>query len=248
MTNTEEHNAARRAYAERLNQIPLGKGDSLADAVERINQQIKPFQRVLLPQMIDYSTAKEMFRYTAEKHCLRQGNAFLIDDENRVVLQNLIAYFFGFDDHTYLNPHKGIFLYGPVGSGKTFFFQVLQLVFKALSINGYILMPTRRIVQQVEEAKSFLLLNKYSSDSFCFDDLGDEPKLTKIYGQEESIMGHVLTNCYMSYVNRGQLIHATSNLLPQELENHYGSRVADRCRQLFNFVPFGDEKSKSRRT
>jgi hypothetical protein len=123
----------------------------------------------------------------------------------------------------------------------------MQLIFKSLAVNEFGLMATRRIVQQVEEAKSFLLLSKYSTDGFCFDDVGEEPKTTKIYGQEESVMGSVFTSRYMNYVHRGQLTHATSNLLPNELEDFYGSRVADRCRQLFNFVPLGNDKSVSRR-
>jgi predicted ATPase len=121
MKNTDPHKTARQAYAERLNQTPLGKGDALEDALIRINQQTKPFQKVLLPQSLDYPSAKEMFRYTADKCCLRHGHSFVIDHKNREVFQNLVAYFFGFEEHTHFNLHKGIFLYGPVGVGENFF-------------------------------------------------------------------------------------------------------------------------------
>jgi hypothetical protein len=238
---------ALRAYAARLQEAPLGKGDTLQDAQERIRQKTSPFSAHNNAQRIDYTSAKGLFHFTAQRLCERQGKRFVIDDENRWLLQNLVAYFIGDQDNCALSLHKGIYLYGPVGVGKTFVFQALRVFCQAVPLPTFTLVPTRQIVQEVEKAKSFVETEKYYGGVGCFDDLGDEPLLTKIYQREENVMSLILSQRYEAYLSKGQLTHITSNLLPSELEAHYGSRIADRCRQLFNFVPLGNKSSVSRR-
>lgn len=247
MTNTDDPNEARRAYARRVNQTRLGEGDSLQDVLERIRQKTPAFSSPIHTQMIDYTTAKEIFKYTAERLCERQGKVFVIDDENRWVLQNLVAYFIGDQAHCAFSLQKGVYLYGPVGVGKTFIFQAFRLFCQAVHYPSFTIIPTRQIVREVEKAKSFAGLEKYGGGVICFDDVGEEPATTKIYHKEESVMGAILAQRYELCLAQGQLTHATSNLLPNELEAQYGSRIADRCRQLFNFVPLGDDRSRSRR-
>lgn len=247
MKNTEEPNKALRDYAQRLNQTRLGEGNTLPDVLERIRQKTPVFPLTDIPKMIDYTTAKEIFKYTAQRLCERHGRHFVIDEENRPVLQNLVAYFIGEQAHCSFSIHKGIYLYGPVGVGKTFIFQALRLFCQAIPLPAFTLVSTRQIVQELEKTKSFAGIEKYQGGTVCFDDLGDESATTKIYHQEESVMTAILTQRYEAYLSRGQLTHITTNLLPTELESRYGSRIADRCRQLFHFVPLGDDKSRSRR-
>jgi chromosomal replication initiation ATPase DnaA len=238
---------ALRAYAARLQDAPLGKGDSLQDALERIRQKTSPFSAQNHAQTIDYASAKQLFHFTAQRLCERQGKRFVIDDENRWVLQNLVAYLIGDQTNCAFSLHKGIYLYGPVGVGKTFVFQTLRVFCQAVPLPTFTVVPTRQIVQEVEKAKSFTETEKYHGGMVCFDDLGDEPLPTKIYQREENVMALILSQRYEAYLSKGQLTHVTSNLLPSELESHYGSRIADRCRQLFNFVPLGNKGSVSRR-
>ncbi|MFN8348774.1 MAG: hypothetical protein U0X91_27490 [Spirosomataceae bacterium] len=247
MTNIDDPNEARRAYALRVNQTLLGHGDTLQDVLERIRQQTPPFAAQNNRPLIDFATAKEIFRFTAERLCERQGKHFVIDEENRWVLQNLVAYFIGDPTHCAFSLQKGIYLYGPVGVGKTFIFQAFRLFCQAVHQPSFTITPTRQIVREVEKAKSLAGVEKYGGGVVCFDDVGEEPGTTKLYRQEESVMGMVLAQRYENYLAQGLLTHATSNLLPCELEAQYGSRIADRCRQLFNFVPLGDDRSRSRR-
>ncbi len=247
MKNTDERNEALRLYAQRVNQTRIGEGDTLQDVLERIRQKTPVFSPPNVLQMVDYTTAKELFKYTAERLCERHGQRFVIDDENRWILQNLVAYFIGNQAHCAFSLHKGIYLYGPVGVGKTFLFQAFRLFCQAVPLPVFNITPTRQIVLEVEKAKSFAGIEKYQGGIVCFDDLGEEPKTTKIYHTEEAVMGAILAQRYEAYLAQGQLTHVTSNLLPSELETHYGSRIADRCRQLFNFVPLGDDRSRSRR-
>lgn len=247
MKNTDGRNEALRQYAQRVNQTRIGEGETLQDVLERIRQKTPIFDRVNALQTMDYVTAKEIFKYTAERLCERHGQHFVIDEENRWVLQNLVAYFIGDSAHCALSLHKGIYLYGPVGVGKTFIFQALRLFCQAVPLPTFTIVPTHQIVQESEKAKSFAEMEKYRGGMVCFDDLGEERKPTKIYHREENILGSILAQRYETYLTQGQLTHVTTNLLPSELETHYGSRIADRCRQLFNFVPLGDDRSRSRR-
>ncbi len=247
MKNTDAHKDNLRAYSQLLNQPRLGDGQSPQDIIERIQQKTKPFAMYLNVPQLDYPTAKEIFRFTAESICKRHLKRFVIDEENRAVLQNLVAYFMQDQTNTTLSIQKGIYLYGPLGVGKTFIFQAFQLFCQAIPLPSFSIVPTQNIVHEIEKNKSFAILEKHKGGIVCFDDLGQEPKAVKIYHREESVMATVLSQRYETYISQGQLTHITSNLLPSELESCYGSRIADRCRQLFNFVPLGNDKSKSRR-
>ena len=248
MKNIEEQSDFVRNYAHSLNQTRLGDGNTLPDILERIRQKTKPFFMHTHHPDIDYQSAKDIFKFTAQSLCSRQQQNFIIDNENSGVLQNLVAYFIQDQANCVFSIQKGIYLYGPVGVGKTFIFQIFQLFCQAILCPTYIIKPTRKIVQNVEKAKSFTGLEKYQDGIICFDDLGKEPKTLKIYHHEESIMSTVLSDRYEAFISRGLLTHTTSNLVPSELEAEYGTYISDRCRQLFNFVALGDEKSKSRRS
>ena len=240
-------NDALRAYAQRLNQPVLGEGTALKNILERIRQKTPSFHSQMTPLSIDYSSAKEIFKFTAERLCERQGKHFVIDDENRWVLQNLVAYLIGDEANCAFSLHKGIYLYGPVGVGKTLVFQAMKLFCQAVPLPTFTVVSTRQIVEELEKAKSFQGMERYQSGVVCFDDLGEEPTSTKIYQREEIVMAAILAQRYEAYLAKGQQTHITSNLLPSEIESHYGSRIADRCRQLFNFVPMGNKESQSRR-
>jgi DNA replication protein DnaC len=140
---------------------------------------------------------------------------------------------------------KGLFIWGDVGCGKTFLMEVMKVFVDAANIENrkFSFATCPKIADDVQATNSVQTLFKYYDDGFCFDDLGDEPTQMKSYGNEVLVMVRILTERYRRGVNSSRETHVTSNNDFDELENMYGTRVADRCKEMFNVI-FYDGKSK----
>ena len=58
-------------------------------------------------------------------------------------------------------------------------------------------------------------------------------------------MERVLTQRYENFTEGKYLTYVTTNLLPEDLEEHYGSRLAERAKEMFNLI-FVDGISRRR--
>lgn len=174
--------------------------------------------------------------------------AFNFTTANKAVIKQLVHYFCGQEDCG-LDLLKGIFLRGPVGTGKSAIMRAFAL---------WLVPPHRfRIVECRDLQKQALKdgfdsLLKYSIHSYnfkngfyhrenggiiyCFDDLGAE-KLTKFYGNEINVMAEVLQDRYREFDITRLKTHITSNLKDGDLiEEMYTLRIRDRMREMFNFI------------
>lgn len=138
---------------------------------------------------------------------------------------------------------KGIFIYGPVGVGKSLLFEILHLAGRELSLkrNNHSLwfrlvtakMLPEKYMKSVEARKkgdtsnSFQIEN-YHTGALCIDDIGNEPKA---FGQQE-LLEDVLFERY----RRGSRTFLNSNNTPSELMKRYGVRLGDRFPSMFNFI------------
>ena len=237
-----------RAYAQRINQPRLGEGNAFADIMHRLQKRTGPVVQAQ-PCPLTYEEAKFMFWQTSQALAGRQSRPFVVDDDNRAVIRNLIGYLVGDTAHTELNLSQGLYLYGPNGTGKTLLLAIYRLLCEVipLSRQQFRIVPAKQIALEVEQAKNSTALRPYLTGPICFDDLGEEPRTVRLYSNTVAIMETILSERTRQYVETGLITHATSNLLPEDLEAHYGTRIADRCRQLFNFVQVGTEDTPSRR-
>jgi len=97
----------------------------------------------------------------------------------------------------------------------------------------------------------FEVLEKYNeTKSFCFDDLGVEPKGSH-YAKECNVMGEILLSRYELFCHPEQsrrvLTHITTNLNAQELDKRYGNRVRSRMRTMFNLISFNENSIDKRK-
>ena len=76
----------------------------------------------------------------------------------------------------------------------------------------------------------------------CIDDIGNEDQGFH-FGSKVDVVGHIIQT---RYNNRQYVIHATSNLKPDDLELKYDARIRDRMKEMFNLILF-DPKGKSLR-
>lgn len=238
-----------RAYAQHINQARVGDGNAFADVMHRLEKRTMPTVPPSRSCPLTYDEAKFMFWQTGQALAGRQGRQFVVDDDNRAVIRNLVGYLVGDTTHTELNLSQGLYLYGPNGTGKTLLLAIYRLLCEVIPLidQRFRIVPAKQIALEVEQAKNSASLRPYLTGPICFDDLGEEPRTVRLYSNTVAIMETILSERTRQYVETGLITHATSNLLPEDLEAHYGTRIADRCRQLFNFVQVGTGDTPSRR-
>lgn len=172
------------------------------------------------------------------------GAALVADKETTDKVHNLVMYFTGNKGRYAL--HKGIYLVGDVGRGKTKLMQALQRFTGLLEARmednhitytkrGFKLTTCKAITKQVSDSKGTNVLNQYNTGPWCFDDLGAEDE-QKLYGNQLNIMADVLTERYVKCQQSGLLTHVTSNIKPNQWEQVYGKRIASRMNEMFSIV------------
>jgi DNA replication protein DnaC len=221
--------------------------DSLSMIMQRAgNLTVRP--QKIIDQAMDYHDARKVFwvimtNIAATRHCNAQ-----VDDCNKAVIASLVKYMIA-DPKCSLDLTKGIFLFGAVGVGKTFLMQSMQAFAEAANINSrkFRIASTSEMADMVRYNNGIepmgAPLQRYYSNNWCFDDIGQEPISVMVYGDTRHIMEPVMTRRYTNATVGHCTTHATSNLSPEELEAYYGTRISDRFNEMFNFV-FLDGKSR----
>lgn len=151
--------------------------------------------------------------------------------------------------------HKGIFLNGPVGCGKT----CLMNIFKSI-MHG----PDRHAVFSCSQiayeyaAHGHSVFQRYSKSSFyrpdvyegpvhiCFDDLGAEPEV-QFYGMPCNPMAEILFSRYDYFTSHKMLTHITTNYNSTKIEERYGHRIKSRIREMMNIFSFSHESNDKRK-
>ena len=154
-----------------------------------------------------------------------------------------------------LDYNKGLFFYGSLGRGKTMTLRALRTYLVGLQNRCH------RIRKQDYRLGTYWmsaseLANKYAADGqtaltiyyepdccLFIDELGREPNPSNNFGTKLDVIQFLLQ---MRYDNRrSSVTHITTNLSLEEMANKYGSYIADRCLELFNFIEFkGDSFRK----
>lgn len=191
--------------------------------------------------------------FTAEQLMEAFERAFIVDDDNVLIIQNLCFYFSN-DARFTGDANKGLLLVGGVGIGKT----TLMEFFKQNQKFSYRVLSCREIESDFssegEKSVQYCSYNVpiavnsnpfgHQEIGFCFDDLGTEAN-AKHYGKEKNVMAEIILNRYDNQLPR-YCTHITTNLTADQIREQYGSRVTDRMREMFNIITF-DKNAKSRR-
>lgn len=198
-------------------------------------------------------SAKEMFHFLNVR-CQELDVKFQVDETNHDVIKALCKYFTNDPGFEKMDPNwklnKGILLYGNVGTGKTTIMNLFNRNKKAC----YSVISCRLIADKFASMGSEVLhtyanpLNvPYSTRTFfqtrigvCFDDLGTE-RLGKKYGETANVMEQILLNRYDRLEKEWHMVHITTNLSADEIEQYYGTRVKSRMREMFNIITLNGE-------
>lgn len=177
---------------------------------------------------------------------------YLLTPANEAVIKVLVLYFYGHSDNK-LDPKKGIYLYGPVGTGKTTLIKLLGLWAKLAKRPSFVFTSCRDLQQEFATAgyKNLLKYTKHSykidgrgsrspangSITYCFDDFGSEGN-SSYYGNKVNVMEEIIQDRYREFEDHGMITHMTSNLKPRTemLRKLYTERVSDRINGMFNHI------------
>ena len=147
------------------------------------------------------------------------GDAANFSTEGNVteVLPQLIRYFIG-DSQSIYPTHKGIYLWGDTGVGKTFIMETLQEMVKRLGLNqqAFKIHNTQTIAENVLVNEKFDP-SVYVSNSAVFDDFGQEEPLVKLYNNDIKPMAMIVNRVYDNFKQQQGVTHFTSMLPPQLL-------------------------------
>lgn len=191
-----------------------------------------------------FEPSAETFRKMLLTTVSKNGDPYVINDENKPVINQLCLYF-SKDSRFMGDPLKGIMLVGKPGVGKTHLMNFFVKNQKA----SYIV-PTCKIIAEkyasgwVSEEKTTI---EYYSElkradyghqwdqthlGTCFGDLGAETEASS-YGNKRNVIEEIVFNRYEANIPNFYT-HFTTNLNADELGKKYGSRFRDRIREMCN--------------
>ena len=135
----------------------------------------------------------------------------------------------------------GIMLCGNCGNGKTTMMYAIRNLVNYLSRMGAIIIGNTRPELDVMDAMSIVkrakddeLMAIATKQMLGIDDLGNEPAEVMNYGNVVSPLAELLEIRY----KRQLYTIVTTNLIPRQIREKYGARVADRLNEMFGVVIF----------
>lgn len=192
------------------------------------------------PAIDEVATAKWLFYKKANE----MANNFQFDEQNILIINNMILYFLGIESEYQL--HKGLYIYGPYGSGKTLLMKIFRSLLKGKK-EGFGLLSASNIVSYFTVNGSLDICKKrsYPADeqNFCIDEVGAETQTALFYGTKVNVIQELLQDRYNLLIDRKIKTHITTNLTPKEM-NVYGDRVRDRMKEMFNTIKLNCVESR----
>lgn len=208
--------------------------------------------------MSNQNNFKNIFIQKANKLLMkREKRSFEIDLNNQYALEFFVSYFSDINTLEKLNGkvHKGLFIYGDYGTGKSLFFEILEQVYKSYP-NPSLRIKTVNTIELTDKVIGELsrpnhlashdksIYENYSRGSIHFEDLGAERNLNH-FGNTINIMSDLIQLRYAKTKKERCLTFITTNLSLEEVKTRYGLRVYDRMFEMFNFIKItGDSRRK----
>lgn len=134
----------------------------------------------------------------------------------------------------------GLILFGSVGNGKTTLARsicnLIGILYKSslLSESKSVYRASAMELSEIAKEDNGKFANLKKTELLFIDDVGVEPSIVKVWGNEISPF---VDTIYYRY-DRQLFTVMTSNLNDEEFTGRYGLRVADRFSEMFDKIPF----------
>ena len=172
---------------------------------------------------------KTLFLEACRKELLsrNQDKEFVIDEYNKHIMNQLYYYLSGSDkfegDH-----HRGIFLAGSIGSGKTIIMNAFCTIIEAYTDRVFYRTHAKRLPSLIGSHED----GYFDKRPMFIDDIGREPKEVNNYGTKELPTVDLMSIRY----DYGSLTFATTNFNDDVLKQFYGEAIVDRFHEMFNYL------------
>lgn len=166
------------------------------------------------------------------------GGNYVVDENNRVALTAVFYWLIrASQPEANLNPMKGLWIYGTIGSGKTALMRAAIAFIKRYWRvgNGEKLSPTFKRVSDLCQSYAANGIGAFTSLPTGFDELGTEAIPVMHNGYKMNVMEEVFSRLSGEYIGVPKIV--TTNLSLKQVRELYSPRSFDRIGQLFNLVP-----------
>lgn len=191
-------------------------------------QQARMFTEPIFRRMnIDYTSFKKLLWIECEKIMVeRHQSGYQVDERIEPVFKLLHAYFTDKDFKG--DPNKGLMIFGSIGVGKS----LLMKGFTRLILN----LTGKNIAFVSAFNLNRLIIERGIADfvkrPLLIDDLGKEQELIKDYGTDV----RPVLELFAARYDHNSLNFVTTNYNLNTLAKKYGSQIADRFSEMFNFI------------
>lgn len=166
---------------------------------------------------------------------------FILDEPTKHNIEQLAAFLTG-DGSKF-----GVMFSGICGNGKTTLLYAFQNLLNYLNDRGMFdegtgisIIDAKEVVNYAKDVKQFRRLRE--RQMLAIEDMGREPVEVLDYG---NVLNPVID--LLEYRYNAQLFTIiTTNLVPKEIRERYGNRIADRFNEMFDKVIFANETYRNK--
>ena len=194
------------------------KKDAFAEMVKKLAESFVPAE--IKPPQVKESVLE----------CYGRKMSELGYEMTKTSLQILCEYLKGYN----------IWLCGPVGVGKTYFFETMSRLRLARNMDPILKLSMLETQGWTMDSAAQWVRDTAEYDVFI-DDVGAEPMLNH-YGEKVEVFPYLLEERMRTRMRT----HLTSNLAPKDILRRYERRVADRFVQMFRMVEMKSKDSRRR--
>lgn len=229
--------------------------ERMTSMVNRAIEEQKSKYRMATEELNDWhcsSLSKNNFwlllRATAEAIMAQRGvfHPFIVDDDNRDIIIQMWLYATGSDECKW-NIHKGIYLGGKVGCGKTLLMQAFCEILHLISGRTVEMIPATQLYKKIIEKG----IESLATRPLFIDELGREQLEITDFGNKIRPINDLMALRY----NTGARTFFTSNFFLSTLSKGrnekgeligYGQYIGERIQEMTNIVEMPGESRRER--